>query len=236
MAKNYSIEIRKAFENNYLKVFTADQDDIMPLKSLLNKLITVKKCNETPSQSQDHPGLTLTVYCKPMFGIDEVETEVKSALDAYYGPKKTILDKIVTEATFSGIEARVIEEISKAQTSIKVCMAWFTNERIKSALEDRKQNGVEVKVIVYDDGINARHGVDLDEFEHLRIKAERGGIMHRKYCVLDNHIVITGSYNWSYNAEFKNDENVIIIQDWNTANKCTKEFNKVWNNAKDESI
>jgi len=236
MDKNYSTEKKEIFDNKYLKVFTADQEDIMPLKALLGQLTTVRKCNVTSSQSQYHPSLTLTVYCKPMFGIDEVEAEVKSALDAYYGPKETILDKIVTEATFSGIEARVIEEISKAQTSIKVCMAWFTNERIKSALEDRKQNGVEVKVIVYDDGINARHGVNLDEFEHLRIKAERGGIMHRKYCVLDNHIVITGSYNWSNNSEFKNDENVIIIQDWDTANKCTKEFNKVWNNAKDESV
>jgi len=231
MAKNFSIEIREFFQKQILKIFPADQEDIYPLKALIIELATVRDCNETISRSKDHSGLTLTVYGKSMFEIEEVKQEVTRALNAYYGPRKTILDKIVTEATFLGIEARVIEEIHKAQTSIKVCMAWFTNERIKSALEERKSYGVEIKVMVFADGINARHGVNLDGFDYRRIKAERGGIMHRKYCVIDNHVVITGSYNWSDNAEFKNDENVIILQDWNTANKCTKNFNEVWNNV-----
>lgn len=235
-SKHYSTEIRESPREQYLKVFVADQEDIFPLKTLINSLNTVRKCNETKSSSIDHPGLTLTVYGKSMYNIEDIISEVRVALDVFYGPQKTVLDKIITDATFSGIEARIIEEISKATTSIKVCMAWFTNNRIKSALEERMQNGVEVKLIIYNDSVNSRYGVNLEKFEHYLVKAERGGIMHRKYCVIDNHIVITGSYNWSENAEFRNDENVVIVQDWKTANNCTKKFNEMWNTAKEDKI
>ncbi|MBN3583384.1 hypothetical protein JYB64_13380 [Algoriphagus aestuarii] len=30
---------------------------------------------------------------------------------------------------------------------------------------------------------------------------------------MDNQIVITGSYNWSDNVEFKNDENITVEND-----------------------
>lgn len=229
MNKNYSLEIRKSPREQYLKIFPADQEDIFPLKNLINRLRTVRKCNETPSESIAHSGLTLTVYGKPMFDINEIKAEVINAIDGYYAPKKTILEKTVTEATFQGIEARIIEEISKASTSIKVCMAWFTNERIKNALLECQENGAEVRILVFDDDVNRKNGVDLSNLEHKMIKAERGGIMHRKYCVIDNHVVIAGSYNWSDNAEFRNDENVIIVQDWKSANESTKSFNEQWN-------
>lgn len=38
--------------------------------------------------------------------------------------------------------------------------------------------------------------------------------MHNKYCVIDNQIVIIGSYNWSENAENKNDENAAVMYDY----------------------
>ena len=53
---------------------------------------------------------------------------------------------------------------------------------------------------------NTKHGVDLSPFEHKAIKAERYGIMHRKFCVIDNNVLIHGSYNWTTNAETRNDE------------------------------
>jgi len=37
--------------------------------------------------------------------------------------------------------------------------------------------------------------------------------MHHKVIIIDNQIVITGSYNFSNNAEYENDENILIIHD-----------------------
>lgn len=43
------------------------------------------------------------------------------------------------------------------------------------------------------------HGVDINgifEMEFKRIRADKGtGIMHQKFCVIDDNIVITGFYN-----------------------------------------
>lgn len=60
-----------------------------------------------------------------------------------------------------------------------------------------------------------------------KIKAQRGGVMHNQFCVIDNQVVITGSYNWSSNAEFKNDENISIIKDNNIASDYSVQFRKL---------
>jgi hypothetical protein len=37
--------------------------------------------------------------------------------------------------------------------------------------------------------------------------------MHNKFCIIDNQVLINGSYNWTYYAESKNRENILIIKD-----------------------
>lgn len=76
---------------------------------------------------------------------------------------------------------------------------------------------------------NKKHGVDLKPFDFKEIKASRCGIMHNKFCVIDNNIVIHGSYNWTTNAETKNNEEVSVTKnDVNMVSKYTKEFNNMW--------
>lgn len=79
-------------------------------------------------------------------------------------------------------------------------------------------------------GVNKKHGVDFQDIPHIERRSDKGGIMHRKYCVIDNHVTISGSFNWTDNATNRNDENIEIIQDWNSANICTRQFLDDWNN------
>jgi phosphatidylserine/phosphatidylglycerophosphate/cardiolipin synthase-like enzyme len=51
--------------------------------------------------------------------------------------------------------------------------------------------------------------------------------MHHKFCVIDNQVVLTGSYNWTTNAETRNDENVTVQKDPESATKYSLEFNKL---------
>jgi len=103
-------------------------------------------------------------------------------------------------------------------------MGWFTNETLRNKLLEKQAQGVDVKVALYDDGINKKHGVDLSGLPHVKVKGERGGIMHHKFCVIDNQVVITGSYNWSNNAEFRNTENITVERDPGQATKYSVEF------------
>ncbi|MHB9147532.1 MAG: phospholipase D-like domain-containing protein, partial [Candidatus Amoebophilus sp.] len=42
------------------------------------------------------------------------------------------------------------------------------------------------------------------------------GVAHNKVMVIDDKYVLTGSYNWTHNAEYKNAENLLLIYDKHT--------------------
>lgn len=128
------------------------------------------------------------------------------------------------DAHFIDIQNNILAELDKAQVSISVAMAWFTNKVLFEKLLEKQKEGVNVQLVIYDDGVNAKHGVDVTQLDAVKIRAERGGIMHDKFCIIDNHTVITGSYNWSDNAEFKNEENITIETDNEQANRFSVKF------------
>lgn len=135
--------------------------------------------------------------------------------------------QVATEATFQNIEKKVLDALSKARVSIKVAMAWFTNETIRDKLLEKVKEGLDVYIAIFDDGINKKHGVDLTGIPHKRIRGSKGGLMHNKFCVIDNHVVLTGSYNWSNNAETRNDENVSTIDNPDQASDYSVEFRRL---------
>ena len=133
-------------------------------------------------------------------------------------------NNVKTEAHFQNIQNQIVAELNKARVSIIVVMAWFSNKILADKLIEKYKEGLDVKVAIYDDGINRKHGVELAGIDVKKIKALRGGKMHDKFCVIDNQVVITGSYNWSDNAEFKNDENIAILRDNNRASDFSVEY------------
>lgn len=54
------------------------------------------------------------------------------------------------------------------------------------------------------------------------------GIMHNKIGIFDKNYVITGSYNWSKNAEKFNYENALFTDEKEVIEKYIKEFEKIW--------
>jgi phosphatidylserine/phosphatidylglycerophosphate/cardiolipin synthase-like enzyme len=55
--------------------------------------------------------------------------------------------------------------------------------------------------------------------------------MHHKVIVIDEAIVITGSYNFSSSAEKHNDENVLILYDVAISAEYLLEFNRIFEAA-----
>ena len=137
-----------------------------------------------------------------------------------------------TEAVFENIAERIQQEISKAQKSIFIAVAWFTNKRIFELLVDKAVNGCNVSLIISNDSINQNSQIDFNRLgiNNSRIYKIGNGdtvLMHNKFCVIDFSTVITGSYNWSYKAE-SNFENVIITySDTLLAEQFITEFNNI---------
>lgn len=70
-------------------------------------------------------------------------------------------DKAEIDAHFSKIQNIILHELQNARVSIIVVMAWFTNDILAKKLIEKYNEGLDVKVAIYNDGINQRHGVDL---------------------------------------------------------------------------
>ena len=137
-----------------------------------------------------------------------------------------------TEAVFENIANRIQKEISKAQKSVFIAVAWFTNKNLFDELLNKARNGCTVSLIISNDNINHNSAID---FEQLIIKNSRvykigngdTELMHNKFCIIDYSTIITGSYNWSYKAE-TNFENIIITNDDTTlAEQFISEFNNI---------
>ena len=118
---------------------------------------------------------------------------------------------------------------------MSIAIAWFTNETIFNILLEKLAEGVTVELILMNDHIiNRINGLDLNEF------IRNGGqlffsngqsLMHNKFAIIDDKCVVTGSYNWTYNAEFRNNENIVVLRDLSLVKKFEKEFTQLSSNA-----
>lgn len=144
-------------------------------------------------------------------------------------PNNQGIMQVHNEAYFANIENRIMSAMDSACATIDVCVAWFTNPALRDKLLEKNNEGIEVRVIIYKDGVNLSKGVDLTGLKHKEYRGERGGILHDKFCVIDNVHTICGSYNWTLNAENKNDEDATFhYEDYKLASVYTKRFNEMW--------
>ena len=59
--------------------------------------------------------------------------------------------------------------------------------------------------------------------------------MHHKVIIIDDRVVVTGSYNFSNSAKTRNDENTLIIHSPEITAQYMEEFERVWLEAQDQS-
>ena len=136
------------------------------------------------------------------------------------------------EAHFSKIRSRIISLLQEASSEVKVAMAWFTSIQLFTELIGCLKRGVRVELVLLDSPINfMEYAPDFNKFieigGYLYIASSEPGLMHHKFCVVDGAIVITGSYNWTYYAETRNVENILITDDKKVVDQFLQEFNRL---------
>lgn len=121
-------------------------------------------------------------------------------------------------------------QIKSAKKQIKVVSAWFTDPELFSLLVDKQKSGVEVEVVVSDQKDNNKLPFgDLVSVggKVRKVKNAGYGMMHQKFCIIDNETLVHGSYNWTINARKNNHESVIITNHQNTVNDMKNLFNRL---------
>lgn len=113
-----------------------------------------------------------------------------------------------------GCQEAVAREIARARSEVLVQAYSFTADPLTLALVEAKKRGVHIDIIL-------DHSNEKDRYSDLHIFLEHGldpridaehAIAHNKIIIIDKKTVITGSYNFTNQAEHENAENIIIIK------------------------
>ncbi len=144
----------------------------------------------------------------------QLETEV---LGIYFSPK-------------GGCEQQIIHWVSSANVSVHILVYSFTLDSIGDALIEAHERGVDVQ-IVFEKGRTAEQGGEYRRLSEAGIAVRNdtnSRLMHNKIMIVDSVITLTGSFNWSNNAENYNNENLIVMQSAYVAGIYEEEFKEIW--------
>jgi phosphatidylserine/phosphatidylglycerophosphate/cardiolipin synthase-like enzyme len=126
------------------------------------------------------------------------------------------------------VETAITDEIDAAQNTIRVQAYSFTNPLIVQALADARLRGVDV-IVVLDKSNRTQRSSVAELAQRAGIQTlidDRHAIAHNKIMIIDDRIVITGSYNFSRAAEKSNAENLVIIESAPIARKYQQNWQK----------
>ena len=154
----------------------------------------------------------------PTVTIDETR------LDLYFSPD-------------DGVLAALVPVLESAQESIYFLAYSFTSNQLGDIVRQKAAAGVTVAGVMDNEQVRSNQGTEFDPFRQAELDVRMDGIdglMHHKVFIIDEKIVVMGSYNFSQNAEERNDENLMIIYNPVIAQQFILEFQRVQEQAQAE--
>ena len=133
-----------------------------------------------------------------------------------------------------GVLAALVPVLEGAQESIYFLAYSFTSNQLGEIVRQKAEAGVTVAGVMDREQVRSNQGTEYDPFRQADLDVRMDGIdglMHHKVVVVDQSIVMLGSYNFSANAEERNDENLMIIYDPVIAEQFIFEFQRIHEQA-----
>lgn len=132
----------------------------------------------------------------------EPQSSIPQGIQVYFSPN-------------GGATDSVVKALAQATNSVLVQAYSFTSAPIAKALVDAHRRGVQVQVIL-DRSQKTEKYSEADFLQHNEIPTlidAEHAIAHNKIMILDQYIVLTGSFNFTKAAEEHNAENLLVIND-----------------------
>lgn len=139
----------------------------------------------------------------------------------------------ITFAPENNVLLAINNAVQGAQTSIRFMAFSFTEESIGQSLQERAAAGVSIEGIFERVGSETQYS-ELTPLFCAGVPVRQDGnkyILHHKVFIIDNSLVLTGSFNFSANATQSNDENLLFINDPALAAQYLAEFDRRWAEA-----
>lgn len=192
----------------------------------------------------------ITVFDSPASIVTMVDEGTNISLPAVDTMALPVMEiaPFVPEKSIPSVQVIFNEDIQKqlqniltlAKKSLKIAVSWFTNYSLFKQVKEIAATGIKVQLITNNDLTNnggyclnfnelINEGVEISliEYPHL---------LHHKFCIVDDDVIVNGSYNWTRFSS-KNYENITVIRnDSDAVEAFTKEFESLLENAEHKCI
>jgi phosphatidylserine/phosphatidylglycerophosphate/cardiolipin synthase-like enzyme len=147
-------------------------------------------------------------------------------------PVVILTDGTTIETLFApedDVAAAVVREIDTTGKTIDFMAFSFTSREIADAMNRRAARGAKVRGLFEKRNAASQYSVDerLQEWGAEILLDGNPNSRHHKVIILDRDRVLTGSYNFSANADKRNDENLLVIRSKDLAALYTREFERL---------
>lgn len=157
-------------------------------------------------------------------------------------PKSTPVQKLCRNPSCMRLHGRTGESpssmlkfvtyLSMAEKSVDLCIYMFTQSNFSDIIRQLHQSGVSIRIIT-DGGEDEANGTQVSKLQLMGIevrsnKRGTGALMHHKFVIIDDKILLSGSFNWTNRAVVSNYEAVLVTSSKSLVNPFVDKFNEMW--------
>jgi phosphatidylserine/phosphatidylglycerophosphate/cardiolipin synthase-like enzyme len=130
----------------------------------------------------------------------------------------------------NGIDENLAADINNVQQTLDIAAFEFNNERLTEAVIAAHERGVQVRIVT-DDEFGVEEEEAIEEFEDAGIPVvddAKSALMHNKFMILDQQVVWTGSWNYTVNGTYRNNNNALVLRSQRAVRAYQTEFDEMF--------
>ncbi|MEN8927420.1 MAG: phospholipase D-like domain-containing protein [Flavobacteriales bacterium] len=138
---------------------------------------------------------------------------------------------MITKLFHKNLAKKVLTNLANSKNEVKIAVEFLTNPLFFRTLLKLSEEGVKIELIVSDDKMNFTNPkVNFQKLIDLGVKmrvSQSPNLMRNNFCVIDERLVVTGTYGWTLRSELYNFENIIVSNDKELINDYLDCFDNV---------
>lgn len=126
----------------------------------------------------------------------------------------------------------LLQALNKATRTLDIAIYNIQDQEIAQAVLHANHRGVNVRILTdASKAKNRKQAALLDNFSHnnIEVKINPSRKMHLKTAIIDEQLIVTGSYNFTEASANENIEQLITIANDELAKQWTEVFDNLWN-------
>lgn len=245
---NYNKKVVNQLHDGGVKIISAKSSGLMHAKYIIidGKIVISGSANMTLASFSYDNNFMIRLESPDAAKVFTAEFE-EMYLDLIFGenspktkaaPSIKLNDGTTVYIRFSpddGIDDMIESLIQAANNSVYMLAYSFASRDIAERLRAADDDGLDVIVICEDSKAYTDGGGQCGPLSEAGVQVYVDGypdnLMHEKVIILDDSVVIAGSYNFTRSADKRNDEQVLVIQSKDIAKLFLAEFDKILEEA-----